>query len=149
MRNTRSLSFTALAWAHYVTRWWRMNLKTARSLRTHLPSHQPHRTAAGGESVRAQVISCTPWMFRAGRPSRFAGGRRYVVARSQGFVFAFLALSRICGVVHNERVMKVHFRSSLSLPSGSGSKARSVPPLPTPNPSFKRTCQGLRPCPSA
>ena len=85
----RSTGCTGLA--HYAARWWRMDLKTARSLRTHLPSRS---ALSSGRWQRASVGSGYLIQFEglsSVRPSRFAGGRRAVAARSQGSV---LCLSR-------------------------------------------------------
>jgi hypothetical protein len=45
---------------------------------------------AGGECLSVQVISCNSRAREAGRPSRFAGGRRTHAARLQGFVLCFI-----------------------------------------------------------
>jgi hypothetical protein len=60
-----------------------------------------------------------------------------------------LHVPRICGIVHNETRMKTHLQSSLARPFVSGSKAKAASPPPTPNHSFKRTVNGLRPSPAA
>jgi hypothetical protein len=49
---------------------------------------------AGGECLSVQVISCNSRAHEAGRPSRFAGGRRTRAARPQGFVLCFCFIHR-------------------------------------------------------
>jgi hypothetical protein len=49
---------------------------------------------AGSECLSAKVISCNSPAREAGRPSRFAGGRRTHAARPQGFVLCFCFIYR-------------------------------------------------------
>ena len=136
--------------AHYPARSWLMNLKTARSLRTHLPS----RRATSDNRWRRLSVGSGHLMQFAGASSGPPVPLRWRPAHPRSApaslcALLLLHLPRICSIVQNERQMKTHMRSSPSQLYASASKAQVAPPLPTPNPSFKRTCQGLRPCPSA
>ena len=84
----------------------------------------------------------------AARPASLAVGAPPQRARR---ALSFVCLSATAHLRHRAEStpVKTHIQSSLSQPSVSGSRAQGSAPLPAPNPSFKRTCQGLRPCPSA
>jgi hypothetical protein len=90
----------------------------------------------------------------AGCPSRFAGGQRTNGGSSQGFgarfagfrrsfVFAGLAGRRAQSKPMNSQAQRSPTFLPPPLRCAPSSKALAVPPQPTPNRSFKRTC--LRP----
>jgi hypothetical protein len=100
-----------------------------------------------GHSGLPQPAGASGW---AARPASLAVGApaRQLVCRMLG-ALPLRQSPRVCGVVHNQSTVKAQFHGSPSHSSVSGPKARAALPPPTPNPSFKRTVNGLRPSPAA